>query len=71
MLNYSFLMNHRGFNKLCIKLGLRTEEMVAILALTQCDVDSVNQICETLDTSYNKSLDIPMIKAMMSVYNNL
>lgn len=51
MLNYNELIDHPGFNKLCVKLGLKTFQIAAMLAITQCDMDNVEEICANLDTT--------------------
>ena len=55
-----------AFKKLCVKIGLDTKKMAAIIAIVKQNVDNAQEICDDLD--HNHGFPWKFVKALMSVY---
>ena len=60
------LVQNTQFAALCVKVGLKVAPMAAMLALSQQDIDSSEEICAALGPE--KMFPPDIIKAMMTVY---
>ena len=65
-LSHAFLKASGAFNKVCVKLGLESGTLAAVIALAKRDIENAREIIEDLDD--NGSLSPAILKALMAVF---